>query len=91
MFRKCFLTEVGERPYRDVKLDLGSNNFYLQIHVPYLYVVIQVAVSRSNHQFPNDTEDSNKPNKEDRAKLLLDWALDDFKPGGPEAFETIKG
>lgn len=50
-----------------------------------------MAVSRSNHQFPNDTEDSNKRNKEDRAKLLLDWALDDFKPEGPEAFETIKG
>ena len=50
-----------------------------------------MAVSRSNHQFANDTEDSNKLNKEDRAKLLLDWALDDFKPGGPEAFETIKG
>ena len=22
--------------------------------------------------------------------MLLDWALDDFKPGGPEAFETLK-
>ena len=53
----------------------------------------QVAVSRSNHQFPNDhdSEGSNKPSKEDRAKLLLDWALDDFKPEGPEAFETSKG
>ena len=27
----------------------------------------------------------------DRVKLLLDWALDDFKPSGPEPFETIKG
>ena len=53
----------------------------------------QVAVSRSSHQFPNDHDSagSNKPSKEDRAKLLLDWALDDFKPEGPEAFETIKG
>ena len=48
-------------------------------------------MSRSNHQFQNNADSSDKPSREDRAKLLLDWALDDFKPGGPEAFETIKG
>ena len=51
---------------------------------------LEVAASRSNYEFPNNTEDSDKPSRDDRAKVLLDWALDDFKPGGPEAFETLK-
>lgn len=48
-------------------------------------------MSRSGHQFPDSTEESDKPNRDERAKLLLNWALGDFKPEGPGSFETIKG
>ena len=52
----------------------------------YLVNESQVAASRSEKLFKS--KDNDKPNKDDRAKLLLDWALDDFKPGGPQVFET---
>ncbi|XP_046861377.1 DNA (cytosine-5)-methyltransferase 3A-like isoform X2 [Xenia sp. Carnegie-2017] len=46
---------------------------------------LEVAVSRCKKEL--NAEDNEKC---DRVKLLLDWALDDFKPSGPEPFETIK-
>ena len=56
------------------------------------YFFFQVAVSRCNKEFTIDSKEENeKPNKEERAKLLIDWALKDFQPTGPEGFEVIKG
>lgn len=52
---------------------------------------LEVAVSRCQKQFPSDpTEGSEKPSKEQREKLVIDWALENFQPSGPEAFEIVK-
>ena len=55
--------------------------------------VCQVAVCRCDKIFTVDETEANEKNnnKDERAKRLTDWALDGFKPSGPEAFEVIKG
>ena len=47
---------------------------------------------RCQKEFTSDTsEGTENPTKDERAKLLITWALENFQPSGPEPFEVIKG